>query len=159
MRRLVLLVLAALCLTAGLSPAAAFFLIHAQSSADDTIIPTLMVLPSLTPTDRPAPTLPPTLTATFVATANVAPTGDSTADTHAELEHARVGIHSDHAWSSRCADAHADFRQGTMLLPAPPDPVDPLPDATDTAPPFLGWYRFESDYPTIRYERRPGRRA
>ena len=44
------------------------------------------------------------------------------------------------------------FPPGTILLPAPPDPIDPLPDATDTAPPFIGWYRFESDYPTIRYE-------
>ena len=44
------------------------------------------------------------------------------------------------------------FPPGTILLPAPPNPVDPLPDATDSAPPFIGWYRFESDYPTIRYE-------
>ena len=66
MRRLVLPVLAALCLTAGLSAlAAAFFLIHAQSSADEIILPTLMVLPSLTPTDTPSPTLPPTLTPTL----------------------------------------------------------------------------------------------
>ncbi len=43
------------------------------------------------------------------------------------------------------------FPPGTILLPAPPNPVEPLPDATDTAPPFFGWYSFESDYPTIRY--------
>jgi len=44
-----------------------------------------------------------------------------------------------------------DFPYGTVLLPAPPQPVEPLPDATDSAPPFFGWYRFESDYPTVSY--------
>ena len=48
-------------------------------------------------------------------------------------------------------DADADFRRGRCCSPAPPQPVEPLPDATDTAPPFFGWYRFESDYPTVRY--------
>jgi hypothetical protein len=43
------------------------------------------------------------------------------------------------------------FPLGTILLPTPPNPVEPLPDATHTAPPFFGWYSFESDYPTIRY--------
>jgi hypothetical protein len=43
------------------------------------------------------------------------------------------------------------FPPGTILLSAPPSPVEPLPDATDTAPPFYGWYRFESDYPTVSY--------
>ena len=51
--RRLLPVLAALCLAAW---AAAFFLIRAQTNTNETIIPTLMVLPSLTPTDTPAPT-------------------------------------------------------------------------------------------------------
>jgi hypothetical protein len=47
--------------------------------------------------------------------------------------------------------APTDFLYGTTLLSAPPQPVEPLPDATNTAPPFFGWYSFESDYPTVRY--------
>ena len=38
------------------------------------------------------------------------------------------------------------------MLPAPPNPVEPLVDATNNAPPFMGWFSFESDYPTIQYE-------
>jgi hypothetical protein len=44
-----------------------------------------------------------------------------------------------------------DFPYGTILLPAPPQPLEPLPDATDTAAPFIGWVSFESDYPTVQY--------
>lgn len=43
------------------------------------------------------------------------------------------------------------YPDGTTILYEPPLPVDPLPDATNTAPPFWGWYAFESDYPAIRY--------
>jgi hypothetical protein len=40
---------------------------------------------------------------------------------------------------------------GTILLPAPPQPVDPLPDATDEPPPYVGWVSFESDHPLVQY--------
>jgi hypothetical protein len=40
---------------------------------------------------------------------------------------------------------------GLTVLYEPPQPIEPLPDATDTAPPFIGWYAFESDYPTVSY--------
>ena len=43
------------------------------------------------------------------------------------------------------------FAQAT-IIPAPPNPVEPLLDATNNAPPFMGWFSFESDYPTIHYE-------
>ncbi|MEO0596430.1 MAG: hypothetical protein AAF126_09995, partial [Chloroflexota bacterium] len=43
------------------------------------------------------------------------------------------------------------FPIGTNLLPAPPNPIDPLPDATHAVAPFMGWYSFESDYPTVQY--------
>ena len=63
MRRLVLFVLAALCLTAW---AAAFLLLRSHFDESAAIIPTLMVLPAanevrtLTPTDVPSPTILPT---------------------------------------------------------------------------------------------------
>lgn len=43
------------------------------------------------------------------------------------------------------------FPLGTVLLPAPPEPVEPLPDATMLPPPYPGWYSFESDNPNVRY--------
>ncbi len=147
MRRLVLPVLAALCLTAW---ATAFFLIRAQPNSDLTIIPTLMVLPSLTPTDTPAPTSTPSLTATLTATATIAPT-DTPVPTLLPTLSARVLEIAVVVPGVYVPPTLTPFPPGTILLPAPPSPVEPLPDATDTAPPFFGWYSFESDYPTIRY--------
>jgi hypothetical protein len=43
------------------------------------------------------------------------------------------------------------FPAGTILLPAPPQPVEPLPDATHEPPPYSGWYSYESDHPVVRY--------
>ncbi|MBN8638876.1 MAG: hypothetical protein J0M07_26410 [Anaerolineae bacterium] len=147
MRRLVLPVLAALCLAAW---AAAFFLIRTQPSAIDVQIPTLMVLPSLTPTDTPAPTLTPTLTATFTATTTAVPT-DTPMPTLLPTMSERVLEIAVVLPGVYVPPTLTPFPPGTILLPAPPNPVEPLPDATDTAPPFFGWYSFESDYPTIRY--------
>lgn len=147
MRRLLVPVLAALCLMAW---AAAFFLIRAQPNTDPAIIPTLMVLPSLTPTDTPAPTVTPTLTATFTTTATTAPT-DTPIPTLLPTMNERVLEIAVVMPGVYIPPTLTPFPPGTILLPAPPNPVEPLPDATDTAPPFFGWYSFESDYPTIRY--------
>jgi hypothetical protein len=51
---------------------------------------------------------------------------------------------------------HASNRDVSMtsdgtVMPALPEPLDPLPDATQGAPPFWGWYRFESDHPVVDY--------
>ncbi len=147
MRRLVLPLLAALCLAAW---AAAFFLLRAQSSADQMTLPTLMVLPSLTPTTTPSPTLPPSLTPTFTATVTAAPSETPTPTTLPTLD-ARVLEITVVMPGVKVPPTLTSFPAGTVLLPAPPQPVEPLPDATDTAPPFMGWYSFESDYPTVRY--------
>jgi hypothetical protein len=146
--RRLLPVLAALCLAAW---AAAFFLIRAQTNTNETIIPTLMMLPSLTPTDTPAPTLPASLTPTFTATATIAPT-DTPPPTPMPTLSARVLEITVVLPGVIVPPVPTDFPYGTVLLSAPPQPVEPLPDATDTAPTFFGWYRFESDYPTVRYE-------
>ena len=147
MRRLGLPLLAALGLTIW---AAAWFLIRAQPSANDVQIPTLVVLPSLTSTNTPAPTLPPTLTATFTTTVTAASTDTpeptllpTLSERVVEITVVLPGVY--------LPPTLTPFPPGTILLPAPPNPVEPLPDATDTAPPFFGWYSFESDYPTIRY--------
>lgn len=149
MRRLVLLILAALCLTVW---AAAFFLFRTQSTSVEVALPTLMVLPSLTPTDIPPPTHIPTATATPTVsptltplpTEIVVPTVNPTLSTRVlEIVAVMPGVY--------VAPTLTPFPPGTILLPAPPNPVEPLPDATHTAPPFNGWYSFESDYPTVHY--------
>lgn len=146
MRRL-LPVLAALCLMAW---AAAFVLIRAQPGANNTQIPTLMVLPSLMPTDTPAPTTTPSLTPTWTTTATSAPT-DTPVPTLLPTLSERVLAVTVVMPGVILPPVPTDFPYGAVLLPAPPNPVEPLPDATDIAPPFFGWYSFESDYPTIRY--------
>ncbi len=147
MRRLALYVLAALCLTAW---SAAFFLIRAQTSADDTVIPTLMVLPSLTPTETPSPTGLPTLTPTASATPTSAPT-ETPQPTPFPTLSARVLEFSVVMPGVVLPPQPTDLPYGLTVLYEPPLPVEPLPDATDTAPPFIGWYAFESDYPTVNY--------
>jgi len=150
--RRLLPVLAALCLAmlASAAWAAAFFLIRAQTNTNETIIPTLMVLPSLTPTDTPAPTIPASLTPTFTATATVTLT-ETPLPTLVPTLSERVLEITVVLPGVTLPLLPTDFPYGTILLSAPPQPVEPLPDATDTAPPFFGWYRFESDYPTVRY--------
>ena len=145
--RRLLPVLAALCLTVW---ATAFFLIRAQPSATETIIPTLMVLPSLTPTDTPALTIPASLTPTFTTTATVAPT-ETPLPTLMPTLSARLLEITVVLPDVILPPVPTDFPYGTVLLSAPPQPVEPLPDATESAPPFFGWYRFESDYPFISY--------
>lgn len=147
MRRLVLPVLAALCLTAW---AAAFFILRSQSGTADIVLPTLMVLPSLTPTDTASPTLTPSLRPTFTATATPPPTETpappllpTLSERVVEMIVVMPGVF--------IPPAPTDFPSGTTLLSAPPQPLEPLPDATDSAPPFFGWYSFESDYPTVLY--------
>ena len=145
--RRLLPLLAELCLTAW---AAAFFLLNSQVNRSAVILPTLMVLPSLTPTITLSPTYTPSLTLTASPTWTPFPTETavpSVTPTLATrvLEIAAVMPGVD------VAPTLTQFPAGTILLPAPPDPVEPLPDATHSAPPFTGWYRFESDYPTIWY--------
>lgn len=147
MRRLVLPILAALCLTAW---AAAFFLLRSQTSVNETIIPTLMVLPSLTPTNTASPTVAPTHTPTFTATATLAPT-DTPIPTLMPTLSERVLEVTVIMPGVVMPPLPTDLPYGMTVLYAPPQPAEPLPDATDTAPPFFGWYSFESDYPTVSY--------
>lgn len=113
-------------------------------------LPTLMVLPSLTPTTMPSPTLQPSLTPTITATVTAAPS-DTPTPTALSTLGARVLKITVVMPGVEVPPTLTSFPAGTVLLPAPPQPVEPLPDATDTAPPFIGWYSFESDYSTVRY--------
>ncbi len=117
-------------------------------------LPTLMVLPSLTPsstaTQTPTatrtltstPTMTPSLTATPTATATQTLT--PTLATHVlEISAVMPGVF--------VAPTATAFPSGTILLPAPPLPFEPLPNATFEAPPYNGWYSFESDNPAMQY--------
>lgn len=145
MRRLVLVTLAALCLSAW---GAAIFLYIRSSQNRVVIVPTLMVLPSITPTRTASATstLPetstdlPTHTATVTLTPSLTPT---LAERLLVLSAAMSGVN--------IAPMPTQFAPGT-IIPAPPNPVEPLIDATNNAPPFMGWFSFESDYPTVHYD-------
>ncbi len=117
-------------------------------------LPTLVVLPTLTATDLPTNTAVPTQTATATRT----PTGTATATVTGtftptltvtlavrllEMEAVMPGVN--------IPPTATDFPFGTILLPAPPQPVEPLPDATHEPPPYSGWYSFESDNPAVQY--------
>jgi hypothetical protein len=147
MRRLALFILAALCVIAW---SAAFFLSHSQPSLSVAEIPTLMVLPSLTPTQTASPTVPPTLTPTATATLTVAPT-DTPAPTPIPTLSARVLTFTVVMPGVVMPPHPTDYPFGTTILYEPPPLVEPLPDATRSSPPFFGWYAFESDYPTVSY--------
>jgi hypothetical protein len=147
MRRLVLFNLAALCLMAW---AAAAVLLQARAPAVALTLPTPMMLPTLTPsatrTTPPTPSLTPTTTPSPTASATDTPTPTPTVTLAVRLLE-QVAIMPGVFVPPAATPVSPDL----TVLPAPPDPVEPLPDATDTAPPYFGWYRFESDHPSIRY--------
>ncbi|MEL6403872.1 MAG: hypothetical protein AAFN11_06290 [Chloroflexota bacterium] len=97
-------------------------------TATNTPLPTQTTLPSNTPlpTETLLPTLTPTLAVRLLEVTAVMP-----------------GVYTE--------PTSTPFPVGTNLLPAPPNPIEPLPDATHAAAPFMGWYSFESDYPTVQY--------
>lgn len=130
----------------------ALLLLRADLSAP-TPLPTLFVLPSLTPSFTPSvtptatPTLvPPTLTATVTpsATWTPSPTLTPTLATRVlQMSAVMPGVY--------VPPTTTPFPPGTILLPAPPQPFEPLPNATYQPPPYEGWYSFESDHPNVRY--------
>jgi len=132
----------------------ALFAFGIQSRYEAQPLPTLMVLPSATLTDTPTVTSTPTVTATpthtptFTATYTPSPTATYTATPTLavrllEIEAVMPGVF--------IPPTRTPFPQGTILLLAPSQPIEPLPDATDKPPPYTGWYSFESDHPSVRY--------
>lgn len=112
------------------------------------ILPTLF--PSNTPTNTATPSRTPTATrtqtetATSTATSTPTPTQTSTLATRVvEISAVMPGVY--------VPPTPTAFPLGTILLPEPPYPVEPMPDATSEAPPYIGWYSFESDHPLVQY--------
>jgi hypothetical protein len=128
--------------------------INTNKVAQTQELPTLILLPSLTPThtatntstatNTPLPTETAVPTNTALPTATFTPTLTSTLSVRLlEVTAIMPGVYVEPTGTS--------FPFGTNLLPAPPNPIEPLLDATDEAPPFIGWYSFESDYPIVQY--------
>ncbi|MBV6438304.1 MAG: hypothetical protein WA009_13935 [Phototrophicaceae bacterium] len=149
MRRL--LVLTAVCLMAW--SIVAFFVVERQVKASEPL-PTLMVLPSLTPSRTATQTATaartPTPSATWTATATPTQTATSTATPTPTLSTRVLEIHAVMPGVIVPPTA-TGLPAGTIVLPAPPLPFEPLPDATDQPPPYAGWISYESDHPDIRY--------
>lgn len=129
-------------------------LIGQDRAGGPAALPTLMVLPSLTPsntamssptpTDTPTVTSTPTATATPTATTTELPTYTPTLSARVlEINAVMPGVY--------VPPTATDFPFGTILLSAPPQPIEPLPDATNEPPPYSGWYSFESDHPLVGY--------
>jgi hypothetical protein len=147
---LILLGLLALCL---MTWALAFALLSKHQTTV-AVLPTLFVLPTLTATDVPThtamptqtstPSDTPTPTATASATATFTPTFTPTLAVRLlEMQAVMPGVY--------VPPMPTNFPTGTILLPAPPQPIEPMPDATHEAPPYEGWYSFESDHPLVQY--------
>jgi hypothetical protein len=131
-----------------------FYLGFEQHQRATELLPTLMMLPSLTPSDTPTripsatdtPTATVTLTLTYTptATATLTPTLTPTLSTRVlEISAVMPGVY--------VPPTATDFPFGTILLSAPPQPIEPLPDATNQPPPYDGWFSFESDNPAVQY--------
>lgn len=144
MRRFVV-VLMALCVFVW---SAAFVLLQTRSSGRVVDIPTLMVLPSLTPTSTSTPTLTPSTTPTITRT----PTFTATPETPTPTLATRVIEITAYMPGVYVPPTLTPIPVGMTVIPAPPNPFEPLPDATLGAPPFAGWVSFESDHPLVEYQ-------
>lgn len=129
--------------------AAAFAL--ALTPTIDQPLPTLMVLPSLTPSPFPSATVPASPTPSPTPSRTPPPT-DLPLPSPSPTLSQRVLSFTVILPGVVVAPSPTPFPHGTTLLSAPPEPVEPLPDATESAPPFLGWHRFESDHPSVNYQ-------
>ena len=124
----------------------AVYLLLRPISVKTIIIPTLAVLPSVTPSATPPLTLTPSSTPTFTAT--LTPSATETPLPSPTLATRVLVITAVMPGVQPTTLSEALL---VTVLPALPEPLDPLPDATQGAPPFWGWYSFELDHPVISY--------
>lgn len=149
--RQILFLMAGMCLLVW--GAVAYFIIE-QQMPDSEPLPTLMVLPSLTPT--------PTMTATASATAAETPSPTPTAS-QTPIPTTTFTATATPTLSVRLIQIEAvmpgvilpptttPIPAGLTVLPAPPQPIEPLPNATHQPMPDSGWISYESDHPAIQY--------
>ncbi|MBL8157268.1 MAG: hypothetical protein JNM70_24050 [Anaerolineae bacterium] len=119
-----------------------------------TILPTLAILTTAEPTHTPLPTASPTPTGmpTFAASPTLAPT-----EALPTLATRVLDIYSVMPGVFVPATA-TPYPPDVTIIPAPPNPYEPLTDATLLPPPYFGWTSFESDHPHVIYATRWERR-
>ncbi len=151
-QRTTLLLLALLCLPVWAVLAYNIFQLNVPEKL--TILPTLAILTTAEPTRTPLPTASPTtltmptltVTPTFVPIV-VMPT---LATRVLEIYAVMPGV--------VMPPTATPYPANVTVIPAPPNPYEPLPDATRLPPPYFGWTSFESDNPNVIYTTRWERR-
>jgi hypothetical protein len=117
-------------------------------------LPTLMVLPSLTPTATYTATASATATytasASSTATATATPTSTFIPTTTPTLGERLIEIVAVMP-GVVLSPTVMPLPDGMLVMAALPDPNEPLPDATHQPPPYTGWISYESDHPAVRY--------
>ncbi|MBL8157122.1 MAG: hypothetical protein JNM70_23315, partial [Anaerolineae bacterium] len=150
-QRLTLLLLALLCLPVW----AVLFTLFLNLNAPEklTILPTLAILPTTEPSRTPLPIASPT---------------ETVMPTHAVVPPVLTEVLP--TLATRVLDISAvmpgvfvpptatPYPPDVTIIPGPPNPYEPLPDATRLPPPYLGWISFESDNPNVIYATRWERR-
>jgi hypothetical protein len=127
--------------------------VKSSSSSTVLVLPTRVVIPSLMPSQTflpPSRTPMPTITQTAVPTSTLTATATLTAMPTPTLA-TRVLDISAVMPGVALLPSLTPLPSGMIVLPEPPPPLEPLAEATRNTPPFVGWYNFESDYPTVRY--------
>jgi hypothetical protein len=151
-QRTTLLLLALLCLPVW--AVLVFSIIQLNTPEKLTILPTLAILTTAEPTHTPLPTASPTLTfmPTLTALPSLAPTEvmPTLATRVLEIYAVMPGVF--------LPPTATPYPPDVTVIPAPPNPYEPLPDATRLPPPYFGWTSFESDNPNVIYATRWERR-
>jgi hypothetical protein len=117
----------------------------------DSPLPTLMVLPTITPSSIPTETLAPSATPSPTLGRTPTPTTLQLPSPSPTLS-IRVLTIAQVMPGVLLAPSATPFPDGAIVLSSPPDPVEPLPNATDSTSMLLGWHRFESDHPSVDYQ-------
>jgi hypothetical protein len=151
-QRTTLLLLALLCLPVW--AVLVYSLMNVNTPEKLTILPTLAILTTAEETSTPLPTSSPTPTVmpTFTAAPTVAPTEvlPTLATRVLEIYAVMPGV--------VVPPTATLYPPDVTVIPAPPNPYEPLPDATRLPPPYFGWTSFESDNPNVIYATRWERR-
>ncbi|MDX2139392.1 MAG: hypothetical protein SF123_15010 [Chloroflexota bacterium] len=151
-QRTTLLLLVLLCLPVW--AVLVYSVIQLNAPGKLTILPTLAILTTAEPTLTPLPTatLTPTIMPTFTAEPTVAPTEalPTLATRVLEISAVMPGVY--------LLPTVTPYPPEVTVIPAPPNPYEPLPDATRMPPPYFGWTSFESDHPNVIYTTRWERR-
>jgi hypothetical protein len=151
-QRTILLLLALLCLPVW--AALVYIILTFNTPEKLTILPTLAILTTAEETSTPSPTASPTPTdmPTYMMAPTLMPTEvlPTLATRVLDIYAVMPGVF--------VPPTATPYPPDVTVIPAPPNPYEPLPDATRLPPPYFGWTSFESDNPNVIYTTRWERR-